>query len=97
MDMLETINFSLKNIMHRKLRSFLTILGIVVGIATIVLLLSLSLGIQQSVVDSIKGMGSNYVIVLPTTNIQSGAFNKVLYTSDADALHHHDFGRRDAD
>ncbi len=86
MDILETINFSFKNILHRKLRSFLTILGIVVGIATIVVLLSLSLGIQASVVDSISGLGSNYVVVLPTTNLQSGAFNKVLYTRDADAL-----------
>ncbi len=86
MDLFETINFSFKNIMHRKLRSFLTILGIVVGISTIVLLLSLSLGIEASVVESFESLGSNYVIVLPTSNLQSGAFNKVLYTKDADAL-----------
>ena len=88
MDLFETINFAFKNIMHRKLRSFLTILGIVVGIATIVLLLSLSLGIEASVVGSFESLGSNYVIVLPTSNLQSGVFNKVLYTRDADALRH---------
>ncbi|MFA5106668.1 MAG: ABC transporter permease [Candidatus Micrarchaeia archaeon] len=86
MDIAEIINFSLKNVLHRKLRSFLTILGIVVGIATIVILLSLSLGIEASIVDSVQSLGSNYVMVLPTTSLQSGTFNKVLYTKDADAL-----------
>ncbi|NDF13655.1 MAG: hypothetical protein EB060_12685, partial [Proteobacteria bacterium] len=46
-------------------RSLLTILGIVIGIAAIILIMSLGQGAQQLILNQVQGMGSKTIIVIP--------------------------------
>lgn len=55
----------LKNIRYRPVRSWLTILGIVIGIMLVVIILALSNGIQGAVARSLQMFGSDLVIIRP--------------------------------
>jgi len=46
-----------------KLRTVLSVLGIVVGIAAVILMVSIGKGIEKEIVDQIKGMGTNLIVV----------------------------------
>ncbi len=48
-----------------KVRSFLTVLGIVIGIASVIAMVALGHGAQKSIQSSIEGLGSNLLTVLP--------------------------------
>ena len=46
------------NLWRRKLRAFLTVLGMVIGTSSIVVMVSLGVGIRQSMIESYASMGS---------------------------------------
>lgn len=54
-----------KGLVYRPLRSWLTILGIIIGITLVVVILSLSSGIKNAVTDTLQMFGSNLIVVLP--------------------------------
>jgi len=56
---------SYKNLKKRKLRSWLTILGIFISVATIVILLSLSLGLEQAVEEQFRLIGTDKFFIQP--------------------------------
>ena len=57
--------FSIKSILHRKLRSWLTIFGIVIGVAAIVALITVSEGMENAIKDQFNKMGINNLRVVP--------------------------------
>lgn len=57
--------YSLRSLSHNKLRTMLTVLGIVIGVAAIVSLISLSQGIFSYFNDTIAKFGPNNVIIVP--------------------------------
>jgi putative ABC transport system permease protein len=61
----ETIKVSFEGLRANKLRSLLTVLGVIIGVASIVLLTSLSLEVKSQVTGSIKSLGSNIYFVFP--------------------------------
>ncbi|MBI5227804.1 ABC transporter permease [Candidatus Micrarchaeota archaeon] len=61
----DIVDLALTSIRHRHLRSWLTILGIVIGVASIIILIGLSLGISQQINQRINTLGSNIIIVTP--------------------------------
>lgn len=63
MSLFEAIFSSLKSIWANKMRSALTMLGIVIGIFSVVALISVGESSTASVTDSIEGMGSNLITV----------------------------------
>lgn len=65
------------NLWRRKLRAFLTVLGMVIGTSSIVVMVSLGVGMKQSIVDSYASMGS-------LTNI---TVNNYRYTEDSDGYY----------
>ncbi len=69
------------SIRHRPLRSWLTMLGIVIGITLVVVILSLSNGIKRSVSDMLQMFGSDLVIIYPgkETNPTAGLFGGVRF------------------
>jgi putative ABC transport system permease protein len=75
-----------------KLRSMLTVLGILIGIAAVILTVGLGLGTQKDVSQQISALGSNLLIVTPGSSTDSdgvrGGFGTgaTLTRSDADAL-----------
>lgn len=65
MNILETTQSALKAILANRLRSFLTVLGIVIGVTSIILLISLVTGLKTYITGQIEGLGSNLLFVIP--------------------------------
>ncbi|AKG34889.1 ABC transporter permease [Paenibacillus durus] len=59
----ESIKMSWENIIHNKLRSFLTMLGIVIGVASIIALITIVQGATNSISDQVNALGVNRIIV----------------------------------
>lgn len=59
----ESIKMSWENIIHNKLRSFLTMLGVVIGVASIIALITLLQGATNSISDQVKALGVNKITV----------------------------------
>lgn len=69
----DIVGFSIGNLRHRKLRSWLTIIGIIIGVAAIVALVSIGQGLQQSVEKQLSGLGSQLVFITPGHSRAGGA------------------------
>jgi putative ABC transport system permease protein len=65
MKLKDILSLALNSITHRSLRSWLTILGIVIGMASIVILIGISTGISQSISSRLNTLGSNIITVSP--------------------------------
>ena len=65
MDILETGKSALASILANRLRSFLTVLGIVIGVTSVILLISIVTGLQTFITNQIQGLGANLLIVIP--------------------------------
>ncbi len=70
--------FSLKNLLHRKKRSYLTIIGIFIGIMAVVSLLSLGQGLQSAVSGIFEKMGSDVVTIMPGKTSEFGFIGATL-------------------
>jgi putative ABC transport system permease protein len=68
----ETLRTALEAISARRLRSVLTTLGILIGIAAVMLTVGLGQGAQQTVRDQIGKLGSNLLIVSPGSSTTAG-------------------------
>lgn len=88
----ETFRTSWSAVRGHKLRSLLTVLGILIGIAAVILTVGLGLGTQKDVSEQISSLGSNLLIVTPGSSTDSdgvrGGFGTgaTLTRSDAEAL-----------
>ncbi|OGE70994.1 hypothetical protein A2617_00205 [Candidatus Daviesbacteria bacterium RIFOXYD1_FULL_41_10] len=58
-------NLALTAILANKLRAFLTMLGIVIGVTSVILLIALVSGLQTYITNQIQGLGSNLMFVMP--------------------------------
>ncbi len=65
MDFIETTQSAFTAIFANKMRSFLTTLGIVIGVASVILLISLVSGLKTYITTQIEGLGSNLLFVIP--------------------------------
>ena len=91
MNWAETLRTGLDAIRSHRLRSGLTMLGILIGIAAVILTVGLGLGSQQQVGAQISSLGSNLLIVSPgssTSNGVRGGFGSAstLTRNDSTAL-----------
>jgi putative ABC transport system permease protein len=60
---LDSFYLALKNIRHRGLRSWLTLLGIIIGIAAVISLLSLGQGLQEAITGQFSGIAADRLVV----------------------------------
>ncbi len=65
MKMKDIFALAATNIQHRHLRSWLTILGIVIGVASIISLISISLGLSDAINSRINTLGTNIITISP--------------------------------
>lgn len=92
MNWIETVHSGLAAIRAHRLRSALTVLGIVIGISSVILTVGLGQGAQQEVEDQIDALGSNLLIISPGSSTDSsgrrGGFGSAstLTLADADAI-----------
>lgn len=76
MNFQERFLYSMRNLAHRKLRTALTILGIIVGIASIIILISLAGGLREDVVSRLANFDTDLILVLPVDT--GGSFGGAL-------------------
>ncbi len=95
MKLKDSIQTASRGLRHAKLRSVLTMLGIVIGIASVILLMSIGSSAQSLILDQVKGIGSNLIFVIPGATKGSrfsspasvqGIIIKTLVKNDVDAL-----------
>lgn len=60
----ECIKMAFEGMLSNKLRTFLTMLGIIIGVGAVIAMVSLGLGMQEKVKENISSMGSNLLIVM---------------------------------
>ncbi len=68
-----TLLLALRAIRRNLMRSFLTILGIVIGVAAVITMVTLGNGATKSVSDQISSMGSNLVMLIPGQRFGAGS------------------------
>lgn len=69
----ESIKMAFENIISNKMRSFLTMLGIIIGVASIIALITIVSGATKTVTDQVSAMGSNKVTIqIMGTPLKSG-------------------------
>lgn len=87
MSAVEIVRFAVRGLLANRLRSLLTMLGIVIGIAAVILLTALGNGASQYIQGQIAGLGANSITVLPRQPAESvGTDGRPLTTADAQAL-----------
>jgi len=64
----ENIKLAVKAIWGKKIRSFLTMLGVIIGVFAIVLLAGIGEGVKSEVTGQIEGLGSNLLFLMPGAN-----------------------------
>ena len=92
MSWLDTLTTSLEAMRTHRMRSALTVLGILIGIAAVILTVGLGIGAQQQVTAQVEALGTNLLIISPgsttsTTGLRGGFGSaSTLTQADAQAL-----------
>jgi len=68
----ENILMAAKNLQNNKVRSCLTMLGIIIGVTAVIVMTSIGEGAKQQITQNITAMGSNLLIVFPGRGAQRG-------------------------
>ena len=87
----ESVQIALKALLANKLRSILTMLGIIIGVGAVITMISVGMGVREKITSSIASLGSNMLIVSPGSansgGVRSAAGSSVkLKLEDADAI-----------
>ncbi|OPZ61056.1 MAG: Macrolide export ATP-binding/permease protein MacB [Deltaproteobacteria bacterium ADurb.Bin510] len=87
----ETIRISFKSLWANKMRSALTMLGIVIGVAAVIAMLAIGTGASRKIQKEVSSVGSNLLIVMPGSRTQGGmrmgsGSQMSLTTADAVAI-----------
>lgn len=91
MKFLNLLKIALKALYNNKLRCFLTMLGIIIGVASVITMLAIGQGSKDSIKEQIAEMGSNMIMIHPG-NMQKGGIRQnsddmqVLKLEDYEAL-----------
>ena len=89
----EALNMALLAMFSHKLRTFLTMLGIIIGIASVVSVVALGKGSQQQILANINSMGTNTIDIYPGSGFgdRRSARIQTLVPADAEALAGQDY------
>ncbi len=72
MDFLQTLKIALRALRTNKMRSFLTMLGIIIGIAAVIAMMAVGTGASYVISQQIASIGSNIILVLPGSTTSGG-------------------------
>ncbi|MEK6673568.1 MAG: ABC transporter permease [Nitrospirota bacterium] len=89
MDVIETISIARDSLLSNRMRSLLTMLGVIIGVAAVIMLVSIGEGARKYIQKELGELGSNILVVVPGKTAKEGgmhmgtsAVRKLLY-SDA--------------
>lgn len=83
-----TFRIALRALARNKLRSFLTMLGIIIGVGAVIAMVAIGEGAKATIRSQIASLGTNVLIILPGTTTQGGVragFGSVNTLTDGDA------------
>ncbi|NJD90175.1 MAG: FtsX-like permease family protein [Geobacter sp.] len=72
MDFIQTLKIALRALRTNKMRSFLTMLGIIIGIAAVIAMMAVGAGARHVISQQIASIGSNIILVLPGSTTSGG-------------------------
>jgi putative ABC transport system permease protein len=83
-----TFRIALRALARNKLRAFLTMLGIIIGVGAVIAMVAIGEGAKSTIRSQIASLGTNVLIILPGSNVQGGVragFGNVNTLVDGDA------------
>jgi putative ABC transport system permease protein len=91
MSILNLLRIAFRALKRNKLRAFLTMLGIIIGVAAVIAMMAIGQGSKQSIQASLSSMGSNMITVMPQSNTPgsvrlAGSSIQTLKLEDIDAI-----------
>jgi len=91
MNPVDLLRLALNSLKRNKLRTFLTMLGIIIGVGSVIAMLAIGNGSKESIQAQIAGLGTNVVIVFPGSTNTGGVkgdagSSQSLTQEDADAI-----------
>ncbi len=78
----ESLSLALKNIVSSKVRTLLTMLGIIIGVAAVIVIVGLGSGLEHYIADSFSSMGTNTL----TVSVQSRGATRTMEVEDMYAI-----------
>src|SRR5450756_1227235 len=86
MKLLQILREAVRSINSNRTRSFLTILGIIIGVAAVIALMAAGQGAQASITNQIQSIGTNLVYVMPGNQLTNVTNRRPRTLADARAL-----------
>jgi len=85
------VNIALRSLIANAMRSFLAILGIIIGVAAVVTMVAIGTGASEKISEQISSIGSNMILILPGSTTQGGirmgaGTQQTLTMADAEAI-----------
>lgn len=86
-----TLKIATNALRRNKFRAFLTMLGIIIGVASVIAMLAIGQGSKKSIQDQMSDMGTNLIMVMPDSEQRggvqmAGSNTQSLYLSDVEAI-----------
>lgn len=72
MNIFNLIRIAFRALLRNKLRAFLTMLGIIIGVGAVITMVAIGQGSKESIQSQLSSMGSNMITVSPASNINGG-------------------------
>lgn len=72
MSIFSLLRIAFKALQRNKLRAFLTMLGIIIGVAAVIAMVAIGQGSKKSIQDQLSSMGSNMITIRPNSNVTAG-------------------------
>jgi len=90
MNILNLIRIAFRALLRNKLRAFLTMLGVIIGVGAVITMVAIGQGSKESIQSALSNMGSNMITVSPSSNINgvriAGSSFQTLTEKDIVAL-----------
>ena len=93
MNLKEMLEFSLHSLLHQKLRTFLTVLGVIVGISSVILLVGLVQGLKSDILMQLEDFGPRTFLITPKSTTGSGFGASSTFAATAGKLFEKDYQR----
>jgi len=91
MNLKNLLKIAARALVRNKLRAFLTMLGIIIGVASVIAMLAIGEGAKRNIQDEMSSMGTNLIMIMPNMQQRGGvslgaSSSMVLKMTDVDAL-----------
>ncbi len=73
MNVINLLRIAFRALQRNKLRAFLTMLGIIIGVGAVIAMVAIGQGSKKSIQDQLSSMGSNMITIRPNSNVVAGA------------------------